>query len=168
MKIARFASIAGLVLLSACATPLSQRFPPGSPVSAVTGGLGAPSAEHVTAAGGRRLEYTGGAYGKQTWMFDVDAAGRLDGAMQVRSEARFNTIVAGMSAAEVLAQIGRPSTTWPIPRQNQIVWSYRYDSPFCQWFMVGMSPQNQVIDTSYGPDPACDDDGLFPLFRMRR
>ena len=163
----RAALLVALLALCACATPLSQRFPPGSPVAAVTGALGTPSGEHVAAAGGRRLEYTGGAYGKQTWMFDFDSAGRLVGAEQVRTEARFNAIRADMTAAEVRAAIGPPSTTWPIPRQHQIVWSYRYESPFCQWFMVGVNPQGRVIDTSYGPDPLCDDDDFFMRMRPR-
>lgn len=161
------AALAAVVLLGACATPMSERLPPGSPVAAVTAQFGPPSAEHLLPGGARRLEYTGGTYGKQTWMFDIDAGGRLVAAQQVRAEARFNTIRAGMSAAEVRATIGPPSTTWPIPRQNQIVWSYRYESPFCQWFMVGVNPQGEVIDTSYGPDPLCDDDDLFMRMRPR-
>lgn len=163
LQAAAFASL----LLGACATPIPQRFPAGTPVAAVTAELGSPSGEHVAASGGRRLEYAGGTYGEQTWMFDFDATGRLVAAEQVRTETRFNAILAGMSAAEVRAQIGPPSTTWPIPRQNQIVWSYRYASPFCQWFMVGVNPQGQVVDTSYGPDPLCDD-GVFMRLRPRR
>ena len=163
MKTSLRLQLAALLLLAGCATPVAQRFPPGTPVAALMAELGAPSGELVSATGGRRLEYAGGAYGKQTWMFDVDAAGRLTSAEQVKTEARFNTILAGMTAAEVRARIGPPSTTWPIPRQNQIVWSYRYVSPFCQWFMVGVNPQGLVIDTSYGPDPLCDDDFLMRI-----
>ncbi len=160
-------ALAALALLGACATPVSERFPPGSPAAALTAQLGPPSGVHALPGGARRLEYSGGTYGKQTWMFDVDASDRLVAAAQVRSEAHFNTIRAGMGAAELRAAIGPPSTTWPIPRQNQIIWSYRYDSPFCQWFMVGVNPQGAVIDTSYGPDPLCDDDDFFMRLRPR-
>ena len=86
----------------------------------------------------------------------------------IHTEARFNDIRAGMSAQQVLAQIGRPSTTWVIPRQYQVVWSYRYDSPFCQWFMVGVGPGDKVVDTAYGPDPLCATDDPFFHGFMRR
>ena len=95
-------------------------------------------------------------------------AGPIGGAMHSQTEARFNAITAGMSEAEVLAQIGRPSTVWALPRQRQMVWSYSYDSPFCQWFMVGMGPEGRVVDTSYGPDPRCEEDGFFGRFRLGR
>lgn len=160
-------ALAALLVFGGCATPMAERFPPGSPASAVTAQFGPPSAEHPLPGGAHRLEYTGGQYGKQTWMFDVDAGGRLVGAEQVRSEARFNAIRAGMSAAEVRAAIGPPSTVWRLPRQQQDVWSYRYDSPFCQWFMVGIGTRGTVEDTSYGPDPICDDDDFFMRMRPR-
>ena len=144
-----------------------RSFSNGSSATAVIEGMGAPTGEYTSAAGGRRLEYAGGAFGRSTYMFDFDASDQLVGSEQVRTEARFNAIKAGMAADDVLAQIGKPSTTWPIPRQHQIVWSYRFESPFCQWFMVGMGPQDQVVDTAYGPDPMCDDD-FFGRLRMRR
>ena len=78
-------------------------------------------------------------------------------AAQVLTELRFNDIRAGMTADEVRLRIGRPSTIWPLSFQHQMVWSYRYNTPFCQWFMVGMSAdQSQVVDTAYGPDPLCE------------
>jgi hypothetical protein len=86
---------------------------------------------------------------------------------QVLTEARFNTITAGMTAEQVRSRIGRPSTTWPLSRQKQLVWSYRYETPFCQWFMVGMGLDNRVVDTAYGPDPLCDDDDDFFFGRFR-
>ena len=68
----------------------------------------------------------------------------------------------------VLSRIGRPATTWPIAYQRQIVWSYRYESPFCQWFMVGMGQEGKVVDTAYGPDPLCEPDDFFTRLRSRR
>jgi hypothetical protein len=163
----RWIAFALAVLLGACANIGPQRFAKGSTAAEVIGGMGTPTGEYPSAAGGRRLEYAGGAFGRQTWMFDFDASDQLVAAEQVRNEAHFNAIRAGMAAGDLLAQIGPPSTTWAIPRQRQVVWSYRYESPFCQWFMVGMSPQGQVVDTAYGPDPACDDD-FFGRIRMHR
>jgi hypothetical protein len=154
-------------LLGACAASGPQRFPPGSTRATVMQGMGAPTGEHPLPNGGRRLEYAGGAFGRQTHMFDFDTADRLLRWQQVRDEAHFNAIQAGMRADEVLSRIGRPSTTWAIPRQRQIVWSYRYETHFCQWFMVGMGHDDRVIDTSYGPDPLCDRDDFWDRFRGR-
>ncbi|MBW8832714.1 MAG: hypothetical protein JF606_25615 [Burkholderiales bacterium] len=164
----RLLSFALAALLGACAFHGPKDFPRGSSIASVLQGMGAPTGEYATASGGRRLEYAGGRFGKQTYMFDFDASGQLLSAEQVLTEARFNAIKAGMTSAEVLSQIGKPSTTWAIPRQHQIVWSYRYESLFCQWFMVGMSPEGQVVDTAYGPDPVCDDDDFFGRFMRRR
>jgi len=94
--------------------------------------------------------------------------GPMGATVHGQAEARFNAITAGMSEADVLSQIGRPTTVWALPRQRQMVWSYRYDSPFCQWFMVGMGPEGRVVDTSYGPDPWCEEDGFFNRFRLGR
>ena len=164
----RIASACALAaLLAACASAGPQRFAPGSTRATVLQGMGAPTGEHALPGGGRRLEYAGGAFGRQTHMFDFDASGQLLHWQQVRDEAHFNAVQSGMRADEVLSRIGKPSTIWPIPRQRQMVWSYRYASPFCQWFMVGMGYDDRVIDTSYGPDPLCDDDDFFDRFRLR-
>lgn len=153
-------------LLAGCAAP-GAGIAPGSPVGAVTQRMGAPTGEYALPGGGRRLEYASGPFGRRTQMFDFDAAGQLVRAEQVLTEANFNAIRAGMNSGEVLTRIGKPAKVWAIPRQRQTVWSYRYESPFCQWFMVGLDPQGVVMDTSYGPDPLCDDDDFFDRFRMR-
>lgn len=165
---AHFISMVLAALLGACATHGPQNFPKGSTVASVLQGMGTPTGEYPLASGGRRLEYASGHFGKQTYMFDFDAAGQLVDGQQVLTEARFNAIKAGMTSADVLSQIGKPSTTWAIARQNQTVWSYRYESPFCQWFMVGMSPDGRVVDTAYGPDPVCDDDDFLARFMRRK
>jgi len=65
---------------------------------------------------------------------------------------------AGMTRDELLRTLGRPSRVGFVGWQNQTVWNYRYSSPFCQWFQVGLSQAGIVEDTGYGPDPLCDDD----------
>jgi hypothetical protein len=154
--------LAAVLLLAACAAINGPQFPPGTPIDTVRAGKGAPTEEHALAGGGRRLEYSGGTYGRFTYMFDFDASGRLVNADQVRDEAHFNAIRAGMTEAEVLERIGQPATTWNIQWQRQTVWSYRYDTPFCQWFMVGVGKDGRVADTAYGPDPLCSRENIFP------
>ena len=161
---------AGLLaaLLSACASYGPGAFSAGTPAATVVQAMGPPTGEHPLPSGGRRLEFARGPFGRHTYMLDFDAGDLLVRAEQVLTELHFNAIRAGMTAAVVRSRIGTPAKIWPIARQRQIVWSYRYDSPFCQWFMVGMSPQGQVMDTSYGPDPLCDHDDFDFIQALRR
>jgi hypothetical protein len=155
---AKFRGLAAcaLALLAGCAAYSPARFAPGTPIDTVTQAMGRPVAEHALPEGARRLEYSHGPYGRHTFMIDFDAQGRLVRWEQVASQLHFDDIRAGMTAEEVRSRIGTPSEVWSIPRQHQVVWSYRFDSPFCQWFMVGIGPEDRVKDTSYGPDPMCD------------
>lgn len=130
---------------------------PGAGPDAIRQQLGEPTGRYALADGAQRLEYARGPYGRETWMLDVDAQGRLVKASQVLVESNFATIKAGMTRDEVLQRIGRPSKLGYVGWQKQTVWNYRYASPFCQWFQVGLSQAGIVEDTGYGPDPVCDD-----------
>lgn len=175
-------TVAGL--LAGCAT--SPPLPAGASRDELTARMGPPTAEYELRDPGavspylqvdtsgravRRLEYTGGSFGKFTMMYDLDASGRLLASAQVRTEARFNAIRAGMSQDELRRALGHPSNIRGLSFQKQNVWGYRYDSPFCQWFQVGVGYDGKVVDTAYGPDPLCDDDtftGLMSPFGRRR
>jgi hypothetical protein len=133
------------------------RLPPGASAEEIRQLLGEPTGRFVMDGGAQRLEYARGPYGKETWMLDVEADGRLRAATQVLTEKQFNAIKPGATRDEVLRAIGRPSATSFVGWQKQTVWSYRYHSPFCQWFQVGLSQAGVVEDTGYGPDPVCDD-----------
>jgi hypothetical protein len=134
--------------------------PIGSSLGDATRALGKPTGEYTLPTGGKRLEYARGPMGKHTWMLDFDAAGSLRSTAQVLTEANFNGVRAGMSGDEVLRTIGRPSETFAIRRQSLTVWSYRYDTPFCQWFQVGIDERGRVSDSNYGPDPMCQDNTI--------
>lgn len=156
------ALLAATLWLGACATTAS--FTPADTASDVKQRLGPPTAEHALAGGGRRLEYGGGAFGTRTLMVDTDAQGRFVSAQNVRDEAHFNRIQAGISLDRLRESLGEPSRVWGVRYRNQTVWSYRFEGPFCQIFNVGISPQGIVEDTSYGPDPVCDDDHRLGRF----
>lgn len=143
-------------LLAACTAWSPLRFAPGTPMASVRQALGAPTGEWPGADGGRVLEYATGPFGRSTHLLRFDAQGALLGGEQVLTEANFAQIRAGMSADEVRQRIGRASTTFMVMRPPQTVWAYRYDPPFCQWFMVGMGADGRVMDTAYGPDPMCE------------
>lgn len=153
-----------LGLLAGCAAN-PARLAPGTPADSVRATLGAPSAEYPLPDGGQRLEYSRGPMGKHTWMLDFDARGALLTAQQVLTEKRFNEIRAGISQDELRRTLGSPSERSVIHWQQQVVWSYRYDSHFCQWFQVGIDRQGRVVDTGYYPDPVCDKDQMTFLFR---
>ena len=129
--------------------------------------MGAPTADSEPSAssgasvprGTRRLEYARGPYGKHTYLLDFDGDDRLLGWEQVLTEARFHAIRSGMSDREVRAQLGRPAEIRDLRFQSQQVWAYRYEGPFCQWFMVGIDRTGQVVDVSFGPDPLCEAHG---------
>ncbi len=151
-------------LLAGCVNMSSPtKLAAGSSADAIRAQLGEPTGRYAMADGSQRLEYARGPFGRETWMLDVDAQGRLLKATQVLGEATFGTIKAGMTRDEVLRTIGRPGNVGYVGWQKQTVWNYRYASPFCQWFQVGLSQAGIVEDTGYGPDPLCDDVDT-PLF----
>lgn len=165
-RAAALALLLPALLLSACATgygPGALR--PGDPIDAARAQMGPPTGEYPHADGSRRLEFARGPFGKHTYMLDFDAQGRLQRAQQVLTETNFATIQAGMTAAQVREQLGRPARVWSVRYHDQTVWSYRYDTPFCQLFHVGLTPAGVVEDTSFGPDPLCDRDEPMPFFR---
>lgn len=147
---------AAACLTAGCAFMNPAAIPAGTPSADLTARLGTPTGEYTLPGGGKRLEYARGPYGVHTWMFDLDAGGRLAQTTQVLTEANFNAIRRGMGRGEVLAAIGHPGETSRIGWQDRSLWSYRYETPFCQWFQVGLDAAGRVVDTGYGPDPLCD------------
>lgn len=162
------ASLGAVLVLGACAFVNPGAVPRGSSAEQVIERLGPPTGSFALPDGARRLEYARGPFGKQTWMFDFDARGGLAEVSQVLTEKRFNQVRAGLSIDELRLALGRPSETGQVGWQDQIVWSYRYESPFCQWFQVGIDRQGRVVDTGYAPDPACDDREAFFFPRRHR
>jgi hypothetical protein len=150
-------SVAALIALGGCATSYGpQALKTGASVDEVKAMLGAPTGQYAS-DGGERIEYARGPYGKHTYMLDMDARGHLVRWQQVLSEDRFNALKVGASRDDVLRTLGHPSETSVLPRQRTTLWSYRYETPFCQWFQVGIDAGGKVVDTGYGPDPMCED-----------
>ncbi len=152
------ASVLAVAALAACTSYGPQSLAPGAPVETVRQSLGVPTGEFAQPDGGRRLEYARGPFGRHTYMLDFDASGRLLRWEQVLTEAKFNTIAAGMEGRDVQALIGHSfdQRVVGVAERRQTVWAYRYETPFCQYFQVGIDSQGKVMDTSYGPDPLCE------------
>lgn len=151
--------LAGLAiaLLGGCAGAYGpQRLQTGASVGEVTAALGTPTGRYPR-PGGERIEYARGPFGKHTYMLDFDAQGRLLRWEQVLNEPHFDALRVGTSRDDVLFTLGHPSDAKRLPYQRRILWSYRYEGPFCKWFQVGLDGSGKVVDTGYGPDPMCDD-----------
>jgi hypothetical protein len=151
------AAVCAAALGTGCVGTAAGSLPLGSPLAEVLQRLGPPTSEYrlqqQTAV--RRLEYGGGSFGKSALMLDFDADDRLVGSRQVRNESSFNAVHEGMPRDVLLRTLGRPSEVLPLGFRAQTLWSYRYESPFCQWFQVAVRSDGSVASIGYGPDPRC-------------
>ena len=152
------AGLAAATLLAACQSYSASGIAPGTSRAQVEAGMGRPTAVYPLDQGRQRVEYARGPFGKHTYMLDFDASGRLERSEQVLTEQRFAGIAMGQSRDEVLRALGQPSNVRRLGWQRRDLWSYRYDSLFCTWYQVSFDATDRVVDTGYGPDPACDVD----------
>lgn len=150
------ATVLAACLSLGCATYGPPKLAAGASVADATRALGSPTGEYALPAGAKRLEFARGPFGKHTYMLDFDAQGGMLGWAQVLTEARFNAVRAGSPKDTVLLALGRPSEQSKLGWQHQTVWSYRYETLFCQWFQIGIDEAGRVVDTGYYPDPLCE------------
>lgn len=154
----KYPSITGAAaaMLIGCSAYSPSGLPERSSIADARSRLGTPSGEYSYSDGSKRLEFARGPFGLHTYMLDFDAAGVLKSWHQALYEENFATIRRGMTGDEVLRAIGHPADQFRVWSGNQAIWAYRFDSPACQWFLVGVDPAGQVASTSYGPDPRCE------------
>jgi hypothetical protein len=162
----RVGAAVAAVLLAGRGACTTLRFPGGLPVGTPIGearqSLGGPTAEYPLADGGTRLEFRQGAFGRQTFMLDFDASGRLASSQQVLTPQTFATITRGMTQDQVLATIGHPAFAFPVGWQKLQVWNYRFGGleGDCVVFQVSISNETRTVtDTGPNTDPVCDHDG---------
>lgn len=156
MTRSRFMLALPALLLAGCATYAPTHLPQGASADEVVRELGPPTGRYSLPGGGTRLEFARGPFGKHTFMVDLDAQGRETGWRQALTEADFNRIRSGEPATQVLQEIGHPSDRSPGGWQGGQVWSYRYETVFCQWFQLSVNDAGVVTSTGYAPDPLCD------------
>lgn len=144
----------GVTLLTACSaySPPAQVI--GMTQAEMVAQMGQPDTVRQTTTG-TRLEFPRGPMGHHTWFVEVDLSGKVIQTEQVLKESNFSLITPGMAQDDVLQRLGRPSTTQGLGRSRGVVWNYRYENPFCQWFQVEISQQQQVRSTGYGQPPEC-------------
>ncbi len=148
----------GALALSACAA-FAPPPAPGQSEAQVLQRLGTPTARYALPGSTARLEFASGPYGRETWMVDLDAGGRVTVARQVLNEssfAEFQARAPGMPREELLRTLGRPGERRGGGWQGGEVWSWRYPTNDCLWFQVSVGDDGRVRDGSYGIDPRCD------------
>lgn len=151
--------LAAALACAACSGYSPGGLPLGSSQAQVAAAMGPATAEHPAGAevpkSVKRLEYARGPLGRHTYMLDFDAQGKLLSWQQVLTEPRFSQVQRGWSEDELRRWLGTPSNVRDVGWRGQKVWSYRFESPFCVWFEVGVE-QGKVTEMGQGPDPLCE------------
>lgn len=145
-----------MCLVTACSSLAPPTDMAGASQEELVARMGAPETERTVADGGRLLEFPTGPYGKKTWFVTLDAAGRVVRAEQVLTESNFLRINPGMSQQDVHNILGRPGQVQPLGRGRGMIWQYRYENPFCQWFQIEIATDQTVRSAGYGEPPECD------------
>lgn len=155
-RFAAFAAALAMFAAAGCASFAPGATPLGTPLDTARHDLFGRTGEHPLPGGGTRLEYAQGSFGKQTWMLDFDASGRLVAKQQVLTPQNFAAIQPGMGLDEVATRLGRPADVINVPWQKRQVWNYRFLGGDCVWFQVSLDAAGKVVETNQAPDPACD------------
>ncbi len=154
------ASLTGLlVLLTGCA--IGQYAPSqeilGMSKEQLGERMGKSTGEWATPQG-TILEYARGPYGKHTFFIALDAQQKVARSSQVLTLENFEKIMPGMPAEEVRRLIGRSFEFTSLARDRGEVWSYRFESVFCEWFQIEFSKERIVRSKGMGIPPECSFD----------
>ena len=148
-------SLTSLSILTACSSYAPPANLTGVTTDQLVAQMGQPDMQRQI-DGGTRLEFPRGPYGHHTWFVYLDATGHVIRSEQVLTEKNFIQISPNMDPDEVRFRLGRPSEVQELGRSRGVVWSYRYESPLCQWFQVEISKEQKVRSAGYGQPPECD------------
>ncbi len=145
-----------VALLAACASLQPRQASLGQTEAEVLAQLGQPTSRYSLPAGGQRLEYATGPYGRTTVMVDLGSDGRVSASQQVLTEANFAKVRDGMPRIEVLRLLGRPADKAG-EYMNRQTWSWRYPTNDCLWARITFEPDGRVRGgASLLADPRCD------------
>lgn len=147
------------MLLAGCATgqygPSQEIL--GLPRQMLIEQMGKPTGEWATPQG-TVLEYARGPYGKHTFLITLDGQQKVRGSNQVLTLENFDKITPGMRADEVRRLIGQSFEINSLARDRGEVWSYRFESVFCEWFQIEFSKEGIVRSKGMGIPPECSFD----------
>lgn len=152
------AALLAVAAMAGCATSYGPGpLGPGATEADVVARMGPPTGRHALPDGNKRLEFARGPFGRETYMVDLDANGRVVRIRQVLGEQQFLAMQPGMTRDEVLREFGRPAEAQRVGFVGREVWSWRYPTNDCLWFRATFGPDGRLIDGGgYLPDPMCD------------
>lgn len=153
--------LAVLTALAGCALP--RHLQRGQSEAEVRQRLGAPTGRHALDGGLARLEFATGPMGRDTWMVDLDAAGRVTSWHNALEEWRLHALQQRLAQpprldrAELLRTLGRPgersSGGWLAGGE---LWNWRYPTNECLLFQATLAADGTVRDAGFNIDPRCD------------
>lgn len=153
---AALARASAVCALAGCAAYGPGELRAGVAREAVTASMGPPTLELPRPEGGTRLVYARGPMGRETYMVDLDASGRVQRWHQALGPAQFAQLPIGAAREELLYRLGPPAEVSPAGRLPGTVWSWRYPNNDCLWFQAGLDKQGRYTGGGYGQDPRCD------------
>lgn len=120
----------------------------------VRSAMGAPETTWEDEDGSRILEYPKGPEGARTWIFTLDAKGKLVEYHQALTEENFARIKPGMRRDDVRRLLGKPRTVVNFKRMQEEVWDYRYTDSFGnRLFNVHMNEQTGRVTRTSTSEP---------------
>jgi hypothetical protein len=142
-----FALFSSLIVTVAGCAGVAQLQPDASQAD-VRAGWGAPTLQEKTVTGAR-WTYSTAPMGRQVWLLDFDANGRLVSRVQGLTIERISRVQNGQTQAEVEALLGPSYWSLRYPfRRDELVHIYRFDdilAPMC--FYVGYNDSAVVTST---------------------
>jgi hypothetical protein len=135
-------------LLGACANPLL----PGASRAEAEARYGAPGRVVPLPGGGTRLQYSRQPLGRNAFMVDLDAAGKVTSAREVLNPAGFARVVPGQwTRADAEREFGRPASVDRVASWTGDILTYRWlDGTQPMYFWIYLDPQNVVRKAAQG------------------
>lgn len=150
------AALSALLLTTACSVLRPVLPTAGQDEAAAVAALGRPTARYAMPDGATRLEFARGPLGRETFMVDLDAQGRVTQAEQVLDLWHLRRVSDGMDREALLRLLGRPGDRQR-EYMNRETWYWRYANNDCLVFAVTLSAQGRVIHGGgVMPDPRCE------------
>jgi len=137
------------VLLAGCAAGPwnSMNVPPGTPGGQVVAMAGTPTRVVPLPNGGQRMQYSMQPLGREAYMVDIDASGRVVASYQALNEANFNRIEPGTwTRADIEREFGPPAWVDGVASWNGPIMTYRWRdlARSDMFYWVYLDPQGVV------------------------
>jgi hypothetical protein len=139
--------------LAGCSTP--AQVADGTEQAAVLARVGTPAERHKLAAG-ERWVYPLGGLNQETWMVDLDPAGRVANVQQVLDMKHFMRVKVDVDTmADVRRELGPPRLVRSFSRVQLTAWLYAYreNGLWNSEMAIYFDPQGIVRKVENGPDP---------------